>query len=121
MVMGPKIPRGEKIETPVYLQDVMATSLELASIAQHDYVEFKSLVPLIEGKREKQYDYIYGAYEPDSQRAFISGDYKMIFYPRIDTYRLYNLDTDPMEMNDLAEDPKYNGKLAELKSALPYR
>lgn len=117
MVMGPKIPSGEKIETPVYLQDVMATSLELASIAQPDYVEFKSLMPLIEGKRDKQYDYIYGAYEPDSQRAFISGDYKMIYYPRIDTYRLYNLNSDPMEMDDLAKKSKYEGKMAELKSA----
>jgi choline-sulfatase len=114
--MGPKIPQGKRIDTPVYLQDVMATSLELASVPQPEYVEFKSLIPLIEGKRDEQYDYMYGAYEPDSQRAFIARGFKMIYYPRIDKHRLYNLDTDPMEMNDLAGDPKYEGTLMTLKS-----
>ena len=116
LVMGPKIPQGKRIDTPVYLQDVMATSLELASVPQPEYVEFKSLIPLIEGKRDEQYDYIYGAYEPDSQRAFIARGFKMIYYPRIDTHRLYKLDTDPMEMNDLAGDPKHEGTLMTLKS-----
>ena len=116
LVMGPKIPQGKRIDTPVYLQDVMATSLELASVPQPEYVEFKSLIPLIEGKRDEQYDYMYGAYEPDSQRAFIARGFKMIYYPRIDKHRLYNLDTDPMEMNDLAGDPKYEGTLMTLKS-----
>jgi hypothetical protein len=27
------------------------------------------------------------------------------------------LDTDPMEMNDLAKKPKYKGKMADLRSA----
>ena len=48
-----------------------ATSLEVAGIPQPECVEFRSLLPLIEGTREKQYDYIYGAYEPGSQRALI--------------------------------------------------
>ena len=89
----------------------MPTSLELAGIPKPEYVEFQSLMPLIEGKKKKQYDYIYGAYEPGSQRALISQGFKMIYYPTIEKYRLYNLDTDPMEMNDLADDPKYKGRL----------
>ena len=111
IVVGPDIPKGKKINARVYLQDVMPTSLEVAGISHPQYVEFKSLIPLIEGKKNEQYDYIYGAYEPGSQRALISQGFKMIYYPKIDTYRLYNLDTDPMEMNDLAPDPKYKGRL----------
>ncbi len=116
LVAGPGIPQGKKIDTRVYLQDVMPTSLELAGIPQPDYVEFKSLMPLIEGKKDKQYDYIYGAYEPGSQRAIISQGFKMIYYPTIDTYRLYNLNNDPMEMNDLANDPAHKGRLDRLVS-----
>jgi arylsulfatase A-like enzyme len=111
IVVGPDIPKGKKIDTRVYLQDVMPTSLELGGVPRQNYVEFQSLLPLIEGKKEKQYDYIYGAYEPGSQRALISQGFKMIYYPRIEKYRLYNLNTDPMEMNDLAPDPKYKGRL----------
>ena len=68
------------------------------------------------GDRELQYDYIYGAYEPESQRAFISQDFKLIHYPTIDKYRLYDLDTDPLELNDLAGKAKYEGTLSKMKS-----
>ena len=73
-------------------------------------------MPLIEGKKDKQYDYIYGAYEPGSQRAIISQGFKMIYYPVIEKYRLYNLNKDPMEMKDLAEDPNYKGRLERMKA-----
>lgn len=114
LVVGPDIPKGKKIDSRVYLQDVMPTSLELAGIPKPEYVEFQSLMPLVEGKKDKQYDYIYGAYEPGSQRALISQGFKMIFYPTIEKYRLYNLEADPMEMNDLADDPKYKGRLERM-------
>ncbi len=114
IIVGPDIPKGKKVDARVYLQDVMPSSLEVADIAIPEYVEFQSLLPLIEGKKDKQYDYIYGAYEKGSQRALISQDFKLILYPKINKYRLYNLDTDPMEMDDLADDLKYQGRLERM-------
>jgi len=116
IAVGPTFEKGGEVDAPVYLQDVMPTSLELAGVSLPEYVEFKSLLPLVRGERETQYDYIYGAYEPESQRALIARNHKMIYYPKIDKYRLYNLNTDPMEMNDLAEDPAHQGTLMTLKS-----
>jgi arylsulfatase A-like enzyme len=68
LVAGPGIPAGQRIETPVYIQDFVATALEWAGVRQPKHVEFKSLLPLIRGERKVQYDLIYGAYEKKRQR-----------------------------------------------------
>ena len=103
MVVGPGIPKGEKIDGRVYLQDIMPTTLELAGVDKPDHVEFKSLLPVIAGRRSENYDAIYGAYLA-LQRAVTEGDYKLIAYPEIARLRLYNLKEDPLETRDLAED-----------------
>lgn len=118
LVIGPEIPAGQRIAEPVYVQDFMATALEAAGIDQPDYVEFRSLLPLIRGQRTQQYETIYGAYRPDRQRMIRVGDMKLIHYPKADKYRLFNLEQDPAETNDLAEISDYSEQLAELKSQL---
>lgn len=104
MVTGPGVARGKEIDRPVYLQDIMATTLELAGVEKPDHVEFKSLLPLIRGKDVVPYDAIYGAYL-DAQRAVTMDGYKLILYPRVPVARLYNLVEDPKEMDDLADKP----------------
>jgi arylsulfatase A-like enzyme len=102
MVTGPGVAKGKKIDTPVYLQDIMATSLDLAGIEKPDHVEFKSLMPLIRGEDVVPYDAVYGAYL-DAQRSVTMDGYKLILYPAVPIARLYNLVDDPKEMNDLAD------------------
>jgi arylsulfatase A-like enzyme len=117
-VMGPGIPAGKRIHTDVYLQDIMATSLELAGIEIPDYVEFNSLLPLIHGDREESfYDGIYGAYI-DLQRMIRKDDHKMIVYPKISRVRLYDLTSDPEELQDLSTSPQYRDKAVTLFSEL---
>ncbi len=117
ILAGPGIPPGKQIDTRVYYQDVMPTTLELAGVEVPDYVEFKSLLPLINGEREEQYERIYGAYR-EHQRAVIEDDFKLIYYPKIDHYRMFNLAEDPFEMNDLVADANYSDQLLKLKKAL---
>lgn len=104
VVVGPGVPKGEKNDTPIYLQDVMPTSLELAGVEQPDHVQFKSLMPLVRGEQVTPYDAIYGAYLA-LQRSVKQDGYKLILYPTIAKARLYNLNDDPHEMNDLADAP----------------
>ncbi len=104
MAVGPGIPRDKRIASPVYLQDIMATSLDLAGIDKPGHVQFKSLMPLIKGRTKSNYDAIYGGYI-DLQRMISAGGYKMIYYPRINKTLLYNLKTDPLEMKNIADDP----------------
>ncbi|WP_164102326.1 sulfatase-like hydrolase/transferase [Candidatus Laterigemmans baculatus] len=102
VVVGPGVPSGATIETPVYLQDVMPTTLELAGLDKPDHVEFHSLLPLLAGETHSLYPAIYGAYL-DLQRSIRTERYKLIVYPKAERVRLYDLQDDPQELRDLAE------------------
>ena len=111
MVVGPGVEAGALIDTPIYLQDVMPTSLELAGVDLPEQVEFKSLLPLLDDETVEHYDAIYGAYKKNLQRAILKDGYKLVIYPTIRVLRLYNLDEDPQEMQDLAMNPEYAPRL----------
>jgi arylsulfatase A-like enzyme len=108
IVVGPDIPQNEQREALVYLQDIMATTLDLADVAKPEYVEFNSLLPLIkDAKKASVYESIYGCYLADHQRMIRVGDMKLIVYPRAKRLRLYNLKADPMELDDLSGSPQH--------------
>jgi len=117
MVNGPGIPKNKKLTTPIYLQDIMPSTLELAGVKKPQHVQFKSLMPLIKGKTNSSYDAIYGGYI-DLQRMVSADGYKMIYYPKIGKTLLYNLKADPLEMNNLADDPAYTGLIRKLRRRL---
>jgi choline-sulfatase len=116
MIAGPGIKAGQKIEQPIYLQDAMATSLDLAKAEIPSHVEFQSLMPIIKGEKKTNVKRVYGKYI-DHQRMIIQDDWKLIMYPRAERkVRLYNLKKDPDEMNDLSTNPEYGSKIAALKT-----
>lgn len=101
IIRGPGIPRGKSLDTPIYLQDAVPTTLELAGAETRD-IDFRSVLPLIRGEREHQYPAIYAAYNAAAQRAVIDGGHKLILYPEGKLTLLFDLAADPLEMNDLA-------------------
>ena len=117
MVCGPGIPENELIDAPVYLQDIMPTTLELAGADIPEHVRFKSLMPLIDGRRKENYGAIYGAYM-DLQRMVTEGNFKLIWYPKIDKYLLFNLKRDPLEVHDLSGNERYAKRLEDMKAKL---
>jgi arylsulfatase A-like enzyme len=44
--------------------------------------------------------------------------WKLIWYPKINRYQLFDLANDPWEVHDLAEQPKHAKQLTELKMRL---
>ena len=119
MVMGPGVPAGKTISDAIYYQDVMPTTLALAGVEIPAFVDFQSLLPIIEGQGKTKYAAIFGAYM-DRQRAITKDGWKLILYPKAKKVRLFHLAEDPLEMNDLAEEPVYEEKVGmmmrELKS-----
>ena len=115
MMTGPGLEAGKIVNAPVYLQDVMATSIELSGLYKPAQVEFNSLLPLATGITEQSsYSSIYGCYY-SNQRMILTDKYKMIIYPAANIVRLYNVKKDPLEMNDLAE---HKQQYVELLSTL---
>lgn len=103
MVVGPEVKQGRQVDEPIYLQDVMPTVLELAGIEKPEHVEFHSISPILDGQ-PGPYEAIYGAYL-DLQRSVRTRDHKLIMYPQAKRLRLYDLQKDPQELQDLADDP----------------
>ncbi len=118
VIVGPTIPKGKKVDTDIYLQDAMATSLELAGVEKPDYVFFNSVLDLADGSRTKSnYDAIYNGYI-NYQRMIRKDGFKLIVYPKLGKVLLFDMDNDPEEMNDLAENPEYKEKIKTLFSDL---
>ena len=110
MVSGPNIRENAKVEADVYLQDIMATSLELADIEKPEQVFFNSFLDLATGQEQSgHYAEIYGAYV-NFQRMIRKDGFKLLVYPKIEKVLLFDLANDPYEMNDLSENPEYTEK-----------
>ncbi|MGJ8638999.1 MAG: sulfatase-like hydrolase/transferase [Opitutaceae bacterium] len=103
LMAGPDVPADSTVDAPIYLQDVMATSLAIAEFPKPEQVEFQNLLPLATGEvKESAYRSIYGAYF-GMQRMYRNDKYKMIIYPTINVVRLYDMINDPLETKDLAK------------------
>ncbi|MFC3120745.1 sulfatase-like hydrolase/transferase [Agaribacter flavus] len=116
--LGPNIPSNMSSDIDIYLQDAMATTLELAGVEKPERVFFNSLVGIAKGERkESYYPAIYGAYI-DNQRMIKEDDYKLIVYPEAKRLKLFNLADDPMEMRDLSSLPEYEPRIKSMFQAL---
>ncbi|TWU32236.1 sulfatase-like hydrolase/transferase [Novipirellula artificiosorum] len=117
IVWGPGVKAGTTIDAPIYIQDAMATALEISGQTVPETVDYKSVLPLLDGRAEKSYDNIYGAYI-DTQRMILSGEWKLIAYPQLKKVKLFHLKKDPMEISDLAGNSEYSEILAHLTALL---
>lgn len=118
ILVGPDIPLNEKREMQIYLQDLMATSLDIAGIEKPEYIDFNSLMPLIQNSEAKSpYSEIYGAYI-NLQRMVRTDTFKLIVYPKANKIRLFNVQEDPDEINDLADNPEFKMVKMELAERL---
>ena len=113
---GPGIPAHTQVDAPVYLQDIMATSLELAGLEVPGHVDFRSFLALAQGEAGSENNWpegIYGAYM-DFQRMISKDGFKLVLYPKVKEVKLFDLVQDPLEMNNLADDIQYRGKVDSL-------
>jgi len=113
VVKGPNIPAGKTATGMFYLNSVFPTAAELAGLAIPESVDAPSIVPLIKGEKDAVYDNIYGGYR-HMQRMVRSQDYKLIYYPLIKRTQLFDMKADPLEMNDLSQQPQYQAKISTM-------
>jgi arylsulfatase A-like enzyme len=117
IVAGPTIQAGRRVEEMVYQHSMYATTCELAGIPIPSHVEFPSLAPMLHADTPQPInDAMYGRLS-DLQRSIRTRRHKLIFYPRIDRFQVFDLEKDPWEMHDLVNDPAY----AQVKQDLIHR
>lgn len=113
---GPGIPHGES-EALGYLMDIFPTVVDLVGETPSSDLDGESLAPVIRGEANEGRDTIFLAYK-DVQRAVRKGPWKLLRYPKVDVTQLFNLDSDPDEMHNLADDTAYADKVTEMMALL---
>lgn len=146
IVRGPGIKAGSRASGYTYLLDVFPTLCDYAGIEKPETVEGESFRKVLEGKAERIRDVVYGVYSGGTtpgMRAIKTAGWKLIEYDVLDgkvrETQLFDLKANPNELLDehsadevksvlknapeagqvdLAEDPKFADKRAELESLL---
>ena len=122
IIAGPGLPPGTTVAAPVGLVDVAPTILDLLKLEALPGADGRSLVPLLRGAHPALRDYEMESFYPSfsygwaALRALYSGPYKYVAAPRPE---LYELPTDPREINDVFR--KKAARAAELADALASR
>jgi arylsulfatase A-like enzyme len=94
---GPGVLAGRRTDVQVYLRDIYPTVCNLAGVPVPDTVEAKSFATLLAGKRSEIHPEIYG-YFRDSQRMIRTDRWKLIHYPLVEQWQLFDLQRDPFEL-----------------------
>ncbi len=114
---GPGIPKGRRSDALCYLFDLFPTVMDWASLPRPDSVEGRSLWPILTGRQAAVRDVVMGAYR-DVQRMVRTDRWKLIWYPQIQKYQLFDLQADPDELHDVSSRSANKSMLATLKMKL---
>jgi len=116
---GPGVPAGAKSDAFAYLLDIFPTLCELADIPAPPTVEGTSLVRAMADPDEKLRNSVYCAYN-ELHRTVRDRQHKLIEYvvEGKRTTQLFDLQADPAETVNFADDPAHAETLARLRAEL---
>ncbi len=123
--------KGRKIDALSYIHDIFPTVCDMTNITIPGSVNGKSLVPVIDNKKETVRNETYHAYK-QFQRAYRKGDYKLIEYVRANDLhwkygeqirgsrvtQLFNIKKDPWETQDLSFFPESKDVLLKMQQEM---
>ncbi len=116
IIAGPGIPKGST-DALVYLMDLFPTVCDLVRAPVPKGLDGKSLKPVIAGQAKGVRDTLLYCYK-DVQRAIRDARWKLIRYPRIDKTQLFDLQIDPDETRNLADNPAHGERIGRMMSEL---
>ena len=117
IISGPNLTKGKKTKAFGYLRDMYPTVCELARIKIPETVKAKSLMPVLLDPEKNVYHASYG-YFRDVQRMVQIGAWKLIFYPKINRYQLFDLSRDPFEMSDQIKVKANQSRVTRMRKSL---
>lgn len=117
ILKGPDVPAGKRAKGMFYIASAFPTALEMAGLDIPPSVQMPSVVPLLRGEKETLLSSIYGSYR-HYQRMLRRDDYKLIYYPHIRKYQLFDMNIDPHELVNLADRPEHKVLIEEMMAEL---
>ena len=114
---GPGIPKGKQTEAFSYLIDIFPTLGHACGVAAPEGNEGVSLNPVMRGEAGKVRDSVFTFYR-HLQRAVRDDRWHLIVYPPINKTQLFDLQADPAEMIDMADDSARASEVTRLTALL---
>jgi arylsulfatase A-like enzyme len=118
---GPGIKKGSS-DAMVYLLDIYPTICDMVGAPMPAGIDGLSFKPVIDGKTKGARSELFFAYR-HVQRAYRDERWKLIRYPEVNVTQLFDLQSDPDELRDLAGDTAQSSRVsqlfAKLKAAQP--
>jgi len=113
IISGPGIPQNRIADALVYLYDLFPTLLSLCNLPEPDGVDGKDLTPVIMGRSDEVRSSLFTVYR-NTVRAVRDKEWKLIRYPERHYTQLFNLENDPLEINNLAGKAVYQSRVDDM-------
>ena len=114
ILAGPGVEHGQS-KALTYLLDLHPTLLDVAGVPKSRDVDGQSLWPMIAEQKERIRDTVFTLFSTN-QRAIRDDRYKLIRFPKIDQTLLFDLQSDPNELQDLYGRPEFAGRTETLRA-----
>ena len=117
IISGPGIPANQRTDAMCYLFDVLPTLGKMCGVTgptTSDGIDFSATLrdPAIPARSSMIFAY------KSVQRAVCDARWKLIRYPQVDRTQLFDLQNDPHEAVNLADNSEHAAKVAELTALL---
>lgn len=117
VLAGPGVPEGKSFDAQVYLRDLYPTVCKLVGLPAPTGIDGRSLTPLLNGTAQAIHEVAF-TYFGDVERAVRTDRWKLIYYPKLERYQLFDLQADADERHDLIDKPAHADTVADLKQKL---
>jgi arylsulfatase A-like enzyme len=117
IIAGSGIPADQRTEAMCYLFDVLPTLGKVCGVPSPNQSDGFDFSATLADPAKPARDRLMFAYR-NVQRGYTDGRWKLIRYPQVDRTQLFDLQNDPHEATNLADQPEHASKVAELTKLL---